>query len=52
MGRPHKAERTDAKHRGGATCSRDEGAVMALDQRGCIVRRYSKVNQQWEEPDE
>lgn len=52
MGRPHKAESTDAKHRGGATRSRDEGAVMAVDQRGCIVRRYSLVNQRWEEPNE
>lgn len=38
--RPHKSESTDAEHRGGATRRSDEGSVMELEQRGCIVRFY------------
>lgn len=26
------------RHRGGATCSSDEGSVMDVDRRGCIVQ--------------
>ena len=33
-----KDQRTDAEHRGGGVRNRDEGAVMALDRRGCGVR--------------
>ncbi len=37
-GNPRQTVSTDAKHRGRAVRSRDEGAVMALDRRGCGVR--------------
>ena len=37
-GNPRQTVSTDAKHRGRAARSRDEGAVMALDRRGCGVR--------------
>jgi len=50
VGSPHKGERTDTGHRGGAACSRDEGSVMELDRRGCIIWLYSEVNQRWEGP--
>jgi len=36
--RPHKNESTDAEHRGGVTRNSEEGAVMALERRGDIVR--------------
>ena len=32
--RPHKDERTDAKHRGGSSRSSVEGPVMGLERRG------------------
>lgn len=35
-----KAQSTEAGRRGGATRSRDEGAVMALDRRGCVVQPH------------
>src|SRR3954451_4047079 len=38
VGSPHEDERTEAGHRGGAVRSRDEGSVMGLDRRGCVVR--------------
>jgi hypothetical protein len=47
---PHKGESTDAGHRGGAVRSREEGSVMGLDRRGCVVQLYLGVNQKWEEP--
>jgi hypothetical protein len=50
VGRPHQRESTDAGHRDGAACSREEGAVMDLDRRGCIVRGYAVANRQREEP--
>jgi len=50
--RTHKSESTDAGHRGGAACTREEGSVMGLDRRGCVVRPYLWVNQGWEEPRE
>ena len=50
VGGPHEGESTEAEHRGGAACSRDEGSVMSLDQRGCIVREDSRANRQREEP--
>jgi RNA-directed DNA polymerase len=36
--RHQKNESTDAKHRDGVTRSSEEGAVMALEQRGGIIR--------------
>jgi hypothetical protein len=48
--RTHKNESTDAGHRDGAARSREEGSVMELDRRGCVVWLYFKVNQKWEEP--
>ena len=42
VGGPHKDESTDAERRGGAVRSRDEGPVMGLDRRGCIVRPCSE----------
>jgi hypothetical protein len=50
VGGPHAGESTDAEHRDGAACSRDEGSVMGLDRRGCIVRGYAVANLQREEP--
>ena len=47
---PHKGESTDAGHRGGAVRSREEGSVMGLDRRGCVVQLYLGANQEWEEP--
>src|SRR5437867_10866223 len=41
---------TDAEHRGGAARSRDEGSVMELDRRGCVVQLRSRANRQREEP--
>src|SRR3984893_3505746 len=41
---------TDAEHRDGAARSRDEGSVMELDQRGCVVQPRSWANRQREEP--
>jgi hypothetical protein len=49
VGSPHEGESTEAGHRDGATRSRDEGSVMELDRRGCIVSPCLGVNQQWEE---
>ena len=40
--RSHKDESTDAGHRGGVTRSSEEGAVMATERRGGIVRSGSK----------
>jgi hypothetical protein len=48
--RTHKDESTNAGHRGGAARSREEGSVMELDRRGCVVQLYTQVNQRWEEP--
>jgi hypothetical protein len=50
VGGPHEGESTDTGHRDGAACSREEGSVMDLDRRGCIVRGYSLANRQREEP--
>jgi hypothetical protein len=50
VGVPHEGESTDAEHRGGVARSREEGSVMDLDRRGCIVRAYSLANRQREEP--
>jgi hypothetical protein len=48
--RTHKNESTDAGHRGGAARNREDGSVMELDRRGCVVWLYFQVNQEWEEP--
>ncbi len=37
QGEKTKYESTDAEYRDGATCRSDEGAVMALEQRGCPI---------------
>jgi hypothetical protein len=50
VGRPHERESTKAEHRDGALCSREEGSVMELDRRECIVRSCSVANLQGEEP--
>jgi hypothetical protein len=49
-GGPCKDESTDAGHRGGATRSSGEGAVTALERRGCVVQLWTEVNRQREEP--
>src|SRR6267378_54593 len=41
---------TDAEHRDGAARSRDEGSVMELDRRGCVVQPRPRANRQREEP--
>ena len=50
MGCPHESGGPDAGHRDGAARSRNEGSVMESDRRGCVVRLWREVNQQWEEP--
>jgi hypothetical protein len=50
VGGPHEGKSTEAEHRDGAACSRDEGAVMDLDRRGCMVRGYALANREREEP--
>jgi hypothetical protein len=52
MGGSHKGESTDAGHRDGAARNREEGSVMELDRRGCVVQLYLQANQEWEEPRE
>ena len=44
VGDPRKALSTDAGHRGRATRSRVEGAVMALDRRSCGVQSWQAAN--------
>ena len=39
-----KDQSTDAEHGGGSARSRDEGAVMALDRRGVVIRPYAADN--------
>src|SRR6267143_5661781 len=41
---------TDAEHRDGAVRSRDEGPVMGLDRRGCVVQPRPRANRRREEP--
>ena len=50
MGGPHEDESTDAGHRGGAARSSDEGSVMELERRGCVVPLCPGVNRRREEP--
>ena len=44
-GDPRQALSTEAGHRGRTARSRDEGAVMALDRRGCGVQLWQVANQ-------
>jgi len=46
---PHKRQSTKARCRGGAVCSSDEGAVMALERRHGTVRLDRKNNRKWED---
>ena len=50
MGGPHECQSTKAGNRGGAVCSSEEGSVMELERRGCIIQLYGGVNQGREEP--
>ena len=43
-GQNREGESTDAEHRGGAARIRDEGSVMELDRRGCVVQPRPRVN--------
>ena len=43
-GSPREILSTDAGHRGRTVRSRDEGAVMALDRRGCGVQPLQPAN--------
>lgn len=43
-GNPCEAQSTDAGHRGRTVRSRVEGAVMALDRRGCGVQPAATAN--------
>jgi hypothetical protein len=45
----HKDLSTDAEHRGGAICSSDEGSVMELELRGCVVLLLHKNNSKGED---
>ena len=45
----HEDASTDAGHRGGVTCIRDEGSVMGPDRRGNVVQLYSEDNPQGED---
>src|SRR5262249_36787738 len=47
-----QVQSTEAGHRGGAVRSRDEGSVMELDRRGCIVQPRPRANRQREEPED
>src|SRR5580658_552040 len=44
-GDPRQALSTEAGHRGRTARSRDEGAVMVLDRRGCGVQSWQVANQ-------
>src|SRR5215468_9316117 len=50
IGGPYEGESTDAGHRGGATRSSDEGPVMGLERRGCVVLLWPEGNWQREDP--
>lgn len=44
MDRLHESQSTNAGHRDGAGCSRDEGSVIGLDRRASIVRHVHVGN--------
>ena len=50
MGCPHKSKSTDAGHRDGAARNSDEGSVMELERRGCVVQLWPGDNRRREEP--
>ena len=50
IGGPYEGESTDAGHRGGATRSSDEGPVMGLERRGCVVQLWNEDNRRREDP--
>ena len=43
-GQSREGESTDAENRGGAARIRDEGFVMELDRRGCVVQPRPRAN--------
>src|ERR1700674_4498387 len=43
-GQNREDESTDAEHRDGVARSREEGSVMGLDRRGCVVQLRPRVN--------
>src|SRR6195256_2400979 len=43
-GQNREDESTDAEQRGGVARSRDEGSVMGLDRRGCVVQPRPRAN--------
>src|ERR1700760_1419864 len=47
--RTPQGQSTEAEHRGGAARSRDEGSVMELDRRGCVVQPSPRANRRREE---
>jgi hypothetical protein len=47
---PARARVPIRRSRGGAIRSSEEGAVMALERRDCVVQLYSETNRQREEP--
>src|ERR1700745_638079 len=49
-GAHRKDQSTEAGHRGGAARSREEGSVMELDRRGCVVQPRLRANRRREEP--
>ena len=49
-GSNREGESTDAERRGGAARSSDEGPVMGLERRGCVVRPWPLANWKREEP--
>ena len=48
--RPHEDESTEAAYRGGTARMSEEASVMEVEQRGCVIRFWQLVNQEWEEP--
>ena len=50
VGGPYEDLSTNAGHRDGAARSSDEGSVMGLERRGCVVQLWTEVNRQREEP--
>src|SRR5215510_9094504 len=49
-GSNREGESTEAERRGGAARSSDEGRVMGLERRGCVVRPWPLANWKREEP--
>jgi len=47
--KPHKCESTEARGRGGATCSSEEDPVMGLERRGSIVQLGKANNRKRED---